>query len=80
MDPATLKELVGVLGLVKDGGSLALLVIAVVGGFKGWYVWRWQYDAQVVASTTAFEQMKKERDEWKTVALRGLAVAERVTG
>lgn len=61
--------------LVRDGGSLLLLVVAVIGGFKGWYVWRWVYDREVAATM----QMMKERDEWKNVALQGLAVAERVT-
>jgi hypothetical protein len=37
----------------------------IVGGAKGWYVWRWQYDALV-----------EERDQWRAIALRGLSVAE----
>lgn len=64
-----------ILPLVRDGGSTALLAAAVVGGFKGWYVWRWQFDAAVAT----LAQMRQERDEWKNIALRGLTVAERVT-
>lgn len=77
MTPESLVEL---LQIVRDGGSTALLVLAVLGGMKGWYVWRWQYDAQTAASAKLVEQLTKERDEWKAVALRGLSVAERVTG
>lgn len=77
MSPSTIAEL---LPLVRDGGSTLLLVVAVIGGWKGWYVWRWQYDAQAAAAAKLVDQLTKERDEWKAVALRGLSVAERVTG
>lgn len=77
MDPQTLAS---ALALIRDGGSTLLLVVSVWGGYKGWYVWRWQYDAQAAAATKLVDQITKERDEWKAVALRGLSVAERVTG
>ena len=63
------------LALVRDGGTIFLLTVAVVGGFKGWYVWRWVYDVKC----TELAQMRQERDEWKNVAIRGLSIAERVT-
>jgi hypothetical protein len=60
-----ITQLVDVAAAVRDGGSTTLLLAAIVGGAKGWYVWRWQYRA-----------MTQERDEWKAIALRGLSVAE----
>ncbi len=68
------------LQLVQTGGSTGLLILAVLGGFKGWYVWRWQYDASQKAAERELAQMRQERDDWKAVATRGLAVAEKVTG
>ena len=55
-----------------------MLVSAVVGGFKGWYVWRWHFDQVVAQHVQDTERVRKERDEWKDVALRGISVAERV--
>lgn len=76
MEPHTLSD---VLQLIRDGGSTLLLVVSIIGGFKGWYVWRWQYDAQGTAAAALLAQKTKECDEWKSVALRGLTVAEKVT-
>jgi hypothetical protein len=60
-----ITQVVDAMKLVRDGGSTGLLVTAIVGGAKGWYVWGWQYQALV-----------EERDQWKAIALRGLSVAE----
>lgn len=53
--------------LLGPGGLTVGLVLAMVGGWRGWWVFGWQYDDAV-----------KERDEWKDAALRGTRVAERV--
>ena len=67
------------LQLVRDGGATTMLVLAVVGGFRGWYVWRWSFDAQKAAYEKEVARLEHDRDEWKAIALRGLAVAERIT-
>ena len=59
----TISEL---LDLVGRGGVTAMLMAALVGGFRGWYVWGWTYTA-----------MMKERDEWQRIALQALHVAEK---
>lgn len=69
-------ELNQTLALVRDGGSLFLLVIAIVGGFRGWYVPRWTFDAHMQAADKSFAEMKQDRDEWKELAMRGLSVME----
>jgi hypothetical protein len=77
MDAQSLAEIVGI---VRDGGSTALLLVVIVGGFKGWFVWRWQYDEKIAAYEKQLHQVTAERDDWKDTALRGLSVAERVAG
>jgi hypothetical protein len=29
---------------VRDGGTIAVLLLVIVGGMRGWYVWRWYAD------------------------------------
>lgn len=58
-----------VLGYLRDGGAYAVLIFALIGGYKGWYVWRWTYDAAVHA-------LEKDRDEWKQIGKAGLQVAK----
>ena len=53
------------LQLLKEGGALAALVIFIVGCIRKWWVFGWQY-----------EDLKKDRDEWKEVALSGTSLAE----
>jgi hypothetical protein len=53
---------------VRDVGSTGLLALAVIGGFRRWYVWWWNYD-----------QVLHERDDWKATALKALHVAEKIT-
>jgi hypothetical protein len=66
--------------LIRDGGSMVLLVLAIVGGFRGWYVWRWQYDEKIASCQEELDEARAQRDEWKKMALRGIEFAERVTG
>ena len=53
--------------LKEQGAAVTAVLLLVVGGYRGWYIWRWQYDA-----------VCQERDSWKAIALKGLAVAERI--
>lgn len=50
-------------------GQAALLTVAVIilyGGAKGIWVWGYQ-----------FNELRKDRDEWKERALRGIGLVER---
>jgi hypothetical protein len=60
MDPQTIRSFL-------DIGVAGLLMVALVGGFRGWYVWKWQW-----------ERLVQDRDEWKAIAMRSLATTERV--
>ncbi len=57
-------EVVSLWSLLKDGGTLALLVVVLVGGWKQWWVFGW-----------SFKDMKIERDEWRILALKGTSIA-----
>lgn len=57
-----------ILALITQGGVVGLLVLIVVGGWRRWYVWSWQY-LDVI----------RQRDEWKDLAMRGTGLAEAAT-
>lgn len=61
---------------IDRGGVLVLLVTAVFGGLRGWYVWRWQVDKIEDAWSTRYGEMERDRDWWRTIALRSLQVGE----
>jgi len=48
-------------------GVVGLLCAIVIGGWRRWYVWSWQ-----------FTELLAERDYWRTMALRGTVLAEKV--
>lgn len=57
-----------VLTLIQGpAGALVLALLILYGGRKKWWVFGWQYT-----------ELLHERDEWKTAALRGTRIAERV--
>lgn len=60
------SELLALVQLVRDGGLALAVVVLVVGGMRGWYHWDGDY-----------QEMKTDRDEWRSLALRGTNLAER---
>jgi hypothetical protein len=72
-----------IVDLIRDGGALLLLVVAILGGIRGWYVWKREFDDERSDKLAAI----KERDEWKALAIelmratdRATSLAERVVG
>jgi hypothetical protein len=51
-------------GLVRDGGTILLLTVAIVGGIRGWYVWRREYDRVV----NQLQETIADRDAWRAIA------------
>lgn len=51
--------------LVRDGGAITGLLILLIGGHRRWWVWGYQ-----------LAEMRRERDEWKTLFLRSMKVTE----
>lgn len=54
--------------VVGPAGALIVLLLALVGSIKGWWVPGWQY-----------RDVVRDRDRWMDTALRGLEVADRTT-
>jgi hypothetical protein len=53
---------------IRDLGFGGLLTVALIGGFRGWYVWAWQYKAKADEATF-----------WRDLAMRLLPLAEKAT-
>lgn len=62
----TIAEL---LDIVTKGGVIATLLIVIVGGFRKWYVWYWQYNELLV-----------DRNFWRGMALSGGQQTEKAIG
>lgn len=60
---------VDLLDIVTKGGVIGLLLIIIVGGWRRWYVWKWNYD-----------ELLTERNFWRDMALSGGRLAEKATG
>lgn len=58
----TLGEIVSI---IKDTGTLGVLILIIVSGAQGRWVWGYQFRAAL-----------REKDEWKELALRGTSLAE----
>lgn len=50
---------------VRDAGVSGLLIFALIGGFRKWWVFGWIY-----------KDVCKEKEEWKQLALHGTNLSE----
>lgn len=57
-----------ILGWIRSGGDIAVIVLILYAGFKRWWVWGWQY-----------EQAMKDASDWKAAALTGTYSLDRLT-
>jgi len=63
-----------ILEFANTAGVIALLVIAIITGLRGYWVFGWVYRDCVSRG----EQCQRESDQWKNLALRGSNLAERI--
>jgi hypothetical protein len=63
------------LGVVADAGVIGLLTLAVIGGFRGWYFWRWYVDELRGRIT----DLERKLDKALNTAERGTEQASRAT-
>lgn len=59
-------DAIDILKFINSGGVLGLLVIAIVGGYRKWWVYGWIY-----------REVERERDDWRDIALHGTDLAEK---
>lgn len=60
-----------ILDVVSRLGVASLLVLILVGGWRRWWVFSWVYQDL----SERMDLMRKERDEWKEIALRSANLA-----
>lgn len=60
-------EVVDVIKVLSDAGVVGLLVIILVGGSRGWWVFGRTYEDKV-----------KECNAWRDLALKGTTIAEKM--
>lgn len=66
------------LALAKQQGSLVLLlVLIIVTGSRGLWIWGWQHKEALASAATDYAEMKQDRDFWRTVGLRGVGAIEK---
>lgn len=67
-DPVTLDTAVRAgTQLIRDGGVLGAAVFALYASFKRWWVW----GSEVI-------DLRRDRDEWKSIALRISGITDRM--
>lgn len=60
-----LSELVKAVSAILDLGATGLLAFALIGGFRKWWVFGWQYELLIA-----------ERDKWEAIAMKRLDALE----
>lgn len=66
------------LAVASDVGVIALLLAIIWGGAKAFWVWGWSHRETVSDLRVQLSEAKKERDEWKTIAISATDIGKRV--
>lgn len=59
------------LAYVRDAGLIGLFIVAMIGGWKRWWVWGWQLEECCARE----KLMREERDEYRRMILHAQAEA-----
>ncbi len=70
-------ELVDLAGKLSGAGLATVLILILIGGWKGLWVFGWVQMRERAMLEQQRDQLFKERDEWKTLALRATATADK---
>jgi hypothetical protein len=73
-----MTDVATVADLLTKGGLVTALVLALVGGMRGWYVWKNVYESRVLDMNTQISEMRKDRDYWRDQAVRAMSATTRV--
>ena len=70
-------ELVDLAGKLSGAGLATFLILILIGGWKGLWVFGWVQMRERAMLEQQRDQLFKEREEWKTLALRATATADK---
>lgn len=68
-------DLVTLIDLISRGGLVSALLVALIGGMRGWYVWKGSHEALVKELQERIETMTVDRDYWRDQAIKALTTA-----
>lgn len=57
---------------IRTGGPVTMLAMVLYGGLRRWWVFGWLY----AAALEDIDEMRKERDEWRLLALSQTSLAK----
>lgn len=75
MSEITLAEF---LSTASDIGVIGLLLMIIWGGAKAFWVWGWSHRESIADLREQLKEAKKERDEWKVIAISATDIGKRV--
>ena len=67
-----MTDALALLEIVRTGGPITMLAVILWGGLRRWWVFGWLY----VAALEQVSVMRKERDEWRLLALSQTSLAK----
>ncbi len=70
-------DLTTIIDLVSRGGLLTALLLALIGGMRGWYIWKGAHDSIVNGLTERLTATTVDRDFWRDQAIKALTVANK---
>ncbi len=68
-------DFVTLIDLISKGGLVSALLVALIGGMKGWYIWRGSHDTLVKELQDRIDTMTVDRDYWRDQAVKALTTA-----
>jgi len=71
-------DLVTLIDLISRGGLVGALLVALVGGMKGWYIWKTSHETLMKELQERIDALTEDRDYWRDQAIRALTAANRV--
>lgn len=70
-------DLTTFLDVVDKIGTLSALILALIGGWKGWYIWKNSHDAIVNEKDERIKSIVEDRNYWREQAGKALIAAGR---
>lgn len=74
----TVPEAASWTDLVRDGGAIAVLIWIVIGAVREWWHTDAAYKRQGADKDAQIAHERKEKEQWKEIALRSLNTTDKV--